>query len=107
VLGAWVIGNALAPRLPATLRALDGNPGTFAFDPEPLRLPPRTDVSLTFENASDAPHTLIMLAPITVQTTAAVEARASARLDFTTPAPGTYRFVCNVHEGMAGTLIVE
>ncbi len=116
VSGALLIGSALASslsgcsataRLPVTLAATQSGTTEYVFDPEPLRLPPRTAVNLTFNNLSDAPHTLIMLEPIDAATAAAISAGGSTRLEFKTPDAGTYRFVCNVHEGMGGTLIVE
>jgi plastocyanin len=79
----------------------------FAFSPARLTAPADTRVSLTFANMSQAPHTLVLLPPIDSHSGTILEPGYTDRLDFTTPGPGEYRFVCNVHEGMAGLLVVE
>ena len=90
-------------RLDAISREASG----FAFAPDPLPIPARRPVSITFHNTTDAPHTLILLDPIGVGTRDAVPAGGTVRVDFVAPGPGTYRFVCNVHDGMTGTLEVR
>jgi plastocyanin len=107
VAASWVAGGGLTSRLELEISARSHEGSDFAFAPDPLVAPASTALTLTFRNATAAPHTLILLGPIDVRTTAAVSAGGAARLDFTTPTAGTYRFVCNVHEGMAGTLEVR
>lgn len=99
--------GVFAPRLAVSLAAVTRGANAYAFNPDPLVVPARTTVRLTFDNQSDAPHTLILLTPVQVASNAAIAGGERASLDFTTPDAGTYRFVCNVHEGMAGTLIVR
>ena len=79
----------------------------FAFSPARLAAPADTRVSLAFANMSQAPHTLVLLEPIDVRSGIILEPGHTDRLNFTTPGPGEYRFVCNVHEGMTGFLVVE
>jgi plastocyanin len=97
----------LSPRFTLRLETHDVTSTAFIFQPDPIVAPATTAVSLMFVNASTAPHTLVLLAPIDSGTTGPLDPGQSQRLDFTTPSAGTYRFVCTVHEGMTGTLLVE
>jgi plastocyanin len=82
-------------------------PSEYAFVPATIFAPPHTAVSTTLVNSSDAPHTLVFLEPIDRRTDVIVEPGRRDELDYTTPGPGVYRFVCTVHEQMGGTLIVD
>ena len=97
-----VAGSRLQLLLEA--RAMAG--GGYAFVPSEIVAPAGADVTLTLLNTSDAPHTLVLLEPIDRRTGAIVEPGQRDPLDFTTPGPGSYRFVCNVHQDMGGTLTI-
>jgi plastocyanin len=96
-----------AALVPMAVDAVSSGPGAYAFAPVEVTAPARTAVALTFNNISDAPHTLIFLAPIEAAIEMAVAPGGRASIEVPTPGPGRYRFVCNVHEGMSGTLVVE
>jgi plastocyanin len=114
VVALLVINTTLAaglsvrgPRFQYVIRAKDASLTDFYFEPRRLVVPASADVRLKLHNASSAPHTLILLSPIDRRTSHSVAAGAVEQIDFKTPGAGTYRFVCSVHEGMTGTLIVE
>jgi plastocyanin len=101
--GGW----PYAPRDSGDAVARTISASTSVFIPTILSVPERSRVTLTFRNSSSEPHTLILLEPIGVETAGVVLAQTSQTLAFTSPRRGDYVFVCNVHEGMAGTLRVE
>ena len=77
------------------------------FEPAEVTAPTGADVALTFENQSTVPHNLTFQAPINVATATIVAPGASETLEFTAPEAGEYPFVCTLHPGMDGTLIVD
>jgi plastocyanin len=105
VLIAW--SGFLSPRVALRVETRDLSATAFAFAPDPLVLSPASAVALEFVNASSEPHNLVLLAPIDRRTGYAVEPGESRVIEFTAPDVGTYRFVCTIHEGMRGTLLVE
>lgn len=76
------------------------------FDPGEVTVKTGAEVQVTFENRASVPHNLTFQAPINVASAAVVDPGTSATLHFTAPAPGDYAFVCTIHPGMAGKLIV-
>src|SRR5687768_1985633 len=77
------------------------------FEPAEVTAPAGADVALTFENQSTVPHNLTFQAPIDVATATIVAPGASETVEFAAPDAGEYPFVCTLHPGMDGTLIVE
>lgn len=81
---------------------------TLAFNPTTAEAPANTPVELTFTNNSTSlPHNLKFTEGITAGTSDLVAAGASETIKFTTPGAGTYKFHCNIHPGMEGTLTVK
>ena len=76
------------------------------FEPAEISVPAGAEVRLTFENRSTVPHNLTFEGPPNVATATIVAAGASETLEFTAPDAGEYAFVCTLHPGMAGTLLV-
>jgi plastocyanin len=76
------------------------------FDPAELTVQAGADVRVTFENRASVPHNLTFEAPLNVATSTVVAPGTSEALQFTAPAVGEYPFVCTLHPGMAGTIIV-
>jgi plastocyanin len=76
------------------------------FDPAELTVQAGADVRVTFENRASVPHNLTFQAPISVATETVVAPGTSETVEFTAPAPGEYAFVCTLHPGMGGRLIV-
>ena len=77
------------------------------FDPGEVSVQAGADVRLTFENRSTVPHNLTFQGPPSVATATVVAAGASEKLGFKAPDTGEYPFVCTLHPGMEGTLLVE
>ena len=77
------------------------------FDPANLTVQAGADVRVTFENRASLPHNLTFQAPINVATSTVVAPGTSETVQFKAPAAGEYPFVCTLHPGMGGKLIVE
>jgi plastocyanin len=103
---------------PTTIPSAPGNGGTveisvatdaggaLAFDPPQISVPAGAVVRLTFTNKATVPHNLTFADPINVATATVVDPGASQTIEFTAPAEGKYSFVCTLHPGMKGVLIV-
>jgi aldose sugar dehydrogenase len=79
------------------------------FDPTEISVPAGATVRLVFENRSDSvPHNLTFGDPINAATATTVMPGDSETIEFTAPAEaGEYTYVCTLHPGMDGTLVVE
>lgn len=77
------------------------------FDPTEISVPAGATVRLTFTNESTVPHNLTFDDPIDAATAAVVDPGESETIEFTAPESGEYTYVCTLHPGMEGTLIVE
>lgn len=77
------------------------------FDPAQITVPAGATVRLTFNNKATVPHNLTFDEPIDVATENVVDPGASQTIEFTAPNAGEYIFVCTLHPGMEGTLVVE
>ncbi len=78
------------------------------FDPTEVTVPTGATVRLTFVNESDSvPHNLVFGDPIDAGTATTVQPGEEETIEFTAPEPGEYTYVCTLHPGMEGTLIVE
>ena len=77
------------------------------FDPTEVTVPAGATVRLTFVNESTVPHNLTFNDPINAATATTVQPGAEETIEFTVPEAGEYTYVCTLHPGMDGTLIVE
>ena len=87
-----------------------GEGGDLVFDPTEISVPSGATVRLTFVNESDSvPHNLTFSdsGPIDAATATIVQPGAEETIEFTAPEPGEYTFVCTLHPGMEGTLVVD
>jgi plastocyanin len=92
----------------ATALMITTAPGDrLAFEPSEPRVTARGLITLTFQNASSMPHNLTFTAGLEAGTQTIVKPGTSDQLLLAPPPPGAYPFVCTIHEGMAGRLIVE
>jgi len=78
----------------------------LAFMPSDVSVPAGRSVHVTFTNGSSFPHNLVFTSGIEAATPTIVEPGQSAQLAFRPAAPGSYPFVCTIHDGMHGTLTV-
>lgn len=92
---------------PVELTAGTDTDTELKFDPAGLTVKAGADVRVTFENRASVPHNLTFEAPISVATATVVAPGTSDAVEFVAPAAGEYAFVCTLHPGMEGTLIVE
>lgn len=81
--------------------------GALTFDPGEITLPAGATVRLTFTNKATVPHNLTFEDPIGAATDTVIDPGDSQTIEFTAPEPGEYTFVCTLHPGMEGTLLVE
>jgi plastocyanin len=97
--------KATPPAVGVTITSAPGE--TLAFEPAETTVRAAGPVVMTFRNGSSLSHNLVFTAGLTAATRTSVEPGTSDQLLLVPPAPGVYRFVCTIHDGMAGTLIVE
>jgi plastocyanin len=88
-----------------TIRTAVGD--RLAFEPAESRVRANGPISLTFENGSSMPHNMTFTAGVEAGTRTIVRPGTSDHILLAPPPPGAYPFVCTIHEGMAGRLIVE
>jgi plastocyanin len=80
---------------------------TLAFEPDETTVRAAGPIRMTFRNGSSLPHNMVFTAGLTAATRTIVRPGTSDQLLLIPPAPGVYPFVCTIHDGMAGTLIVK
>jgi len=97
--------TATPPAVGVTIASAPGE--TLAFEPAETTVRAAGPVVMTFRNGSSLSHNVVFTAGLTAATRTSVEPGTSDELRLIPPAPGTYPFVCTIHEGMAGTLIVQ
>lgn len=78
------------------------------FIPDEVTVPAGATVRLTFVNESESvPHNLTIGEPVDTATSTTVPPGEEEVIELTAPEAGEYTFVCTLHPGMEGTLIVE
>jgi len=87
-----------------TIRSAPGE--TLAFEPAETTVEAPGPVAVTFRNGSSLSHNLVFTGGLSAATRTVVEPGTSDYLLLFPSAPGAYPFVCTIHTGMAGTLIV-
>lgn len=79
---------------------------TLAFDPVEVEIRSVVPVTMTFRNRSSVAHNLTFTKGLSVATRTIVEPGWDEVLHIVPPAAGTYPFVCTIHAGMTGKLVV-
>jgi plastocyanin len=79
---------------------------TLAFDPPEIQVGSVVPVTMTFRNRSSVAHNLTFTNGLSVATRTIVEPGWDEVLHIVPPAAGTYPFVCTIHAGMTGKLVV-
>jgi plastocyanin len=105
---ALALGAAVAamPR-EVTVEIATATGETLAFVPTEVRVRSTGRVIIEFHNVSAVEHNLTFTGGLAGSTRTIVGPGSTERLILEPPAPGSYRFVCTIHEGMAGVLVVE
>jgi plastocyanin len=80
---------------------------TLAFVPAETTVWAAGPIAMTFRNGSSLSHNLVFTVGLTAATRTIVEPGSSDELLLRPPGSGAYPFVCTIHDGMAGTLIVR
>lgn len=109
VLAAAVALGAAAGASPSavTLRVATAEGTVLAYDPPELRVSGAVTVVVEFQNDSSLEHNLTFTGGVTAATRTIVGPGEGERLVVRPPGPGSYRFVCTIHDGMSGRLVVE
>lgn len=77
------------------------------FDPLQITAPANTEgFQIIFNNRATVPHNLAFEGEINAATNVNIAPGASETITFTTPGPGSYTYVCTIHPGMAGQMVV-
>lgn len=107
--GCSVNGSTTAsPPIGAVGVTITTAPGeTLGFQPAEMTIRAAGPVEIMFRNGSSLDHNLVFTDGLTAATRTIVKPGTTDRLQLAPPSPGAYRFVCTIHEGMAGTLVVE
>lgn len=94
---------------PAAIHVAVGTaPGeTLAFDPAEIAVGSVVPVTMTFRNQSSVAHNLVFTGALSAATRTIVEPGTFDELHLHPPGAGVYPFVCTIHSGMAGRLVVE
>lgn len=81
--------------------------GERAFTPASVTAETGKAVRLRYRNSSEESHNLTFLSPLSAATATILEPGEEELLEFPAPAAGRYRFVCTIHPGMGGALVVD
>lgn len=111
--GSGTAESAAPEMFRATVLGLD----SFDFDPPTLTAPAGANVTITLDNVGVLEHSWLLV-PLDVEPVLVTEADvingatsgnvaggASARISFTAPEPGTYRYVCHIPGHAAGGMV--
>ena len=79
---------------------------TLAFDPPEVQVGSVVPVTMTFRNRSSVAHNLTFTDGLSAATRTIVEPGWDEVVHIVPPAAGTYAFVCTIHPGMTGKLVV-
>jgi plastocyanin len=79
---------------------------TLAFDPREIAVAAVIPVTMTFRNHSSVPHNLVFTGGLSAATRTIVEPGTFDELQLLPPEAGVYTFVCTIHSGMSGRLVV-
>jgi plastocyanin len=100
-------GPTVTPSAGAGVKIRTAPGERLAFQPAEVKVRAAGPITVTFQNRSELAHNMTFTGPITAATRTIVSAGTSDQLVIVPPGPGPYPFVCTIHDGMAGTLIVE
>ena len=106
--GCGPSAGSMAPVAAGTVDARVSTPtgDDLIFEPDVIQVPGGRSVTVTFENVSSQPHNLVFTGGITASTRTIVAPGATDRFVIDAPTPGEHPFVCTIHQGMTGTLVV-
>ena len=108
VVACVAAGPAAKPNPPGSAEVtISSAPGeTIVFMPVETEIRATGPIAVTFHNASSLAHNLTFTSGVTGATRTIVEPGTSDQLLLSPLRPGAYPFVCTIHDGMAGRLVV-
>jgi plastocyanin len=109
VLGSVLVAVVLAsrPGWPARLTVATASGAALAFEPSEVVAEAGRAVEIDFQNRSTLQHNLTFTGQLDGATRTIVEPGMGEVIVVRPPGPGVYPFVCTVHPGMAGQLLVR
>ena len=108
ILACGAIGLDASGSVATSAVTISSAPGeATTFEPAQASVTASGPIAVTFHNRSSLPHNLTFTGALTAATRTIVEPGASDGVLLAPLAPGSYSFVCTIHDGMAGTLEVE
>ncbi|HUG29094.1 MAG TPA: cupredoxin domain-containing protein [Candidatus Limnocylindria bacterium] len=93
------------PVTPVTIRSASGE--TLAYAPALVTVVAPGAVLVTFRNESALAHNLVFREPLSGATRTIVDPGTSDQVTLDPVEPGSHPFICTIHDGMAGVLVVE
>ena len=108
LVGSVAAGPAVTatPLAPVGVTITTAPDETLAFRPAETTVRAAAVIQLTFRNASSVSHNLVFTGGLIVASRTIVEPGTFDRLLIVQTTPGAYVFVCTIHAGMTGTLII-
>ena len=104
---AAVIGCAVQGEASAAVIDISTAPGEVTtFVPAASRITSASTVLIRFRNESTQAHNLVFLGDLEAATRTIVEPGTTDEIVVAVPGPGTYLFVCTIHESMEGSLTI-
>jgi plastocyanin len=79
----------------------------LAFVPAEITIQGGGPVAVAFRNRSSVAHNLVFTGTPTVATRTIVEPGGADEIVLDSTEPGRLAFVCTIHDGMAGVLVIE
>jgi plastocyanin len=109
VVGCIAMGAAVTASPPGSVEVMitTASGETTAFEPAVTAVHAGGPIAITFRNGSSWAHNLVFTSGSTAATRTIVQPGTSDRLFLPPSPPGSYPFVCTIHDGMAGTLVLQ
>ncbi len=107
LVAAVAIGCAVQGEASSHTIEISTAPGQAArFEPSDPSVGFASSFMVRFRNASSQAHNLVFVGELEAATRTIVEPGQTEEVRLVIPGPGTYTFVCTIHESMEGSLTV-
>lgn len=99
---------SMAPVPPGTVDVTisSARGASLEYVPDVVEVGAGGPIAVTFRNESTLPHNVVFTGNITASSRTIVAPGGADRFAIGTPGAGSYPFVCTIHAGMAGTLVI-
>ena len=107
VIGAFAIGCSVQGEAPSQTIEISTSQGlTARFEPSDPTVGFARTFTVRFRNESSQAHNLVFVGDLEGATRTIVEPGDSDEVEIVIHSPGTYPFVCTIHESMQGSLTI-